>query len=409
MISFEKAQALIEKNIPPGKMETVPLLASLGCVISEEIKSPLALPLFDNSAMDGFTFASGDTQEASPDRPLRLTIGGTIKAGDARIRSMPKQAWRIMTGAQIPHGADTVLMKEKAKIIQETLIICEPFMKGKNVRAKGEELKKGLKVISRGAAVNPAIVGILASLGKNEVPVYAKPRVSVIATGSELVAPGANLLHGKIYDSNSPMVCAALLRMGIRPVFAKRLDDDPKKIKQVIGHALRESDLVVLMGGISAGETDHVKPILKELGVETIFWKVRQKPGKPIYFGKKGSTLVFGLPGNPAAVFTCFYEYVYPAIRRAMGFQDPYLGSSFFPAETSIAADPEKSLFLKARVKLSQGRPVVTVLRGQSSHMISSLQEANGILVVHSNESIPQGQNALVHLLPNEGISTHES
>jgi len=409
MISYEEAQALIARNIPRPQKEIVPLLASLGCVISEDIKSPHSLPVFDNSAMDGFTFLAEDTKSASPKNPLRLAICGMIKAGDPIVSLEPNKAWRIMTGAPIPHGADTVLAQEKAQVLQEVLILREPLVKGKNVRYKGEELKKGEKVISRGTAVTPATIGILASLGKKETPVYKKPRVALIATGSELAAPGTDLSSGKIYDSNSPMVSAALMQMGIRPVFVKRLDDQLKKINLVIAHALRESDLVILTGGVSSGDTDHVRPALKALDVETVFWKVSQKPGKPIYFGKKENTLVFGLPGNPAAVFTCFYEYVYPAIRRSMGFRDPYLDSKFLPAGESIEADPEKALFLKAKVGLSEGRPFVTALGGQSSHMISSLQAANGILVIPSNMSVEEGQKALVHLLPYEGTLAHES
>jgi molybdopterin molybdotransferase len=409
MISVEDAQALIAKNIPPRKNEMAPLIAALGCVISEEIKSPYPIPIFDNSAMDGFAFAANDTKNASPEVPSRFVIRGTIKAGDSPIRSKPNEAWRIMTGAPIPRGADTVLEKEKATVAQDLLVIFEPFAKGRHVRYRGEELKKAQRVISKGTTVNAATIGILSSLGKKEARIYKKPNISVIATGSELVAPGSALLQGKIYDSNSPMVIAALMQMGIRPVLTKRLDDQPKKIKQVIGHALRESDLVILMGGVSAGDTDYVKPILQELGVQTIFWKVSQKPGKPTYFGKKEDTLVFGLPGNPAAVFTCFYEYVYPAIRGFMGFRDPYLGSKFFPVGESIEADPEKSLFLKAKIEATHGGPVVTALGCQSSHMISSLEEANGILVIPSKKSVEQGQKALVHLLPYGGTVSHES
>lgn len=400
MITYKEAQALIAGNVPPPQKESASLLAALGCVIAEEIRAPRAMPLFDNSAMDGFTFRA-------PHGPSHLVICGTLKAGDPRSRIKPNEAWRIMTGAPIPYGADTVLAQEKAEIMQKTLILREPPVKGMNVRYKGEELRKGKKVIQSGTTITPATIGILAGFGKQEVKIYKKPRVSIIATGSELAAPGSDLSSGKIYDSNSVMVHAALLQMGIRPVFAKKLDDQPKKIKQLIDHAMHASDLVILMGGVSSGETDHVRPALKELGVETLFWKVSQKPGKPIYFGKKGDTLFFGLPGNPAAVFTCFYEYVYPAIRCSMGFREPCLDAKFLPVQGAIEADPEKALFLKAKVGSSRGRSMVTALGGQSSHMISSLQGANGILVIPSNRSVEQGGEALVHLLPYGSQDNH--
>ena len=266
---------------------------------------------------------------------------------------------------------------------------------------RGEELKEGETAVSKNSIVNPGTIGFLSSLGQTEVKVFKKPRLSLIATGTELVPPGRPLRPGKIYDSNSSMIYAAALEMGLCPVMVRRLDDNPNRIKRVAAHALKESDIVIFMGGVSAGDYDHVKALLAEAGVETIFWKVNQKPGKPMYFGKKGERLVFGLPGNPASVFTCFYEYVYPAIRRFMGFQNPPLRSGFFPLQESVKADPEKSTFFKAKIDLSNGRPEVLPLRHQASHMISSLCQTNGILVVPpSNRVFEKGEKGLVHALP---------
>ncbi len=410
MISYREAQQQIAQNIPAPIEERVSALAALGCVVSRDVCSPLSLPIFDNSAMDGFVLRSEDTETATPERPVRLKISDVIRAGDTRpIRWVSGEAHRILTGAPVPVDADTVLPTEKSEVIKDMLIVRAPLAPGRHIRAQAEEIQKGQCVIPKGSVVHPATVGILASLGTLKVWVYRKPRVSLVATGTELVEPGKPLSRGKIYDSNSSMIKAALLEMRLHPVFTKRLADQPKNIKEALRHALPASDVVILTGGVSTGSTDFVRPILEELSVQTIFWKVSQKPGKPIYLGRRGQTLVFGLPGNPAAVFTCFYEYVYPAVRRFMGYARPYLASQEIPVDESIEADPEKSLFLKVKVERRDGASIVTPLYGQASHMISSLQEATGLLVVPSGRSVEKGEKVLVHSLPYRGESGDEN
>ena len=403
MISFEEAQKLIADNSPQSQEKNSVLLEALGCVNSRDIHSPLALPFYNNSAMDGFAFRSGDTLNATTEKPIRLKIKGTVKAGDTATDSLEKnEAYKIMTGAVIPDGADTVLAQENATILKDTLLLNKPVPQGQHIRLKGEEIKEGELVLRKGSVINPGSIGFLAMMGMKNITVYEKPRISLIATGSELVAPGVLLRPGKIYDSNTSMIQAALDNMRIRPTFVRRTDDDFKTIKKIINFSLKASDILILTGGVSTGDYDHVKTLLAETGVKTIFWKVSQKPGKPLYFGKKGSTLVFGLPGNPAAVFTCFYEYVYPAIRRFMGFQEPFLDCESLPAAESISSDPEKSLFLKAKTTLVNGKSTVQTLMRQSSHMISSLHETNAILLVPPQKPVEKGEKALVHFLPYE-------
>jgi molybdopterin molybdotransferase len=238
-------------------------------------------------------------------------------------------------------------------------------------------------------------------LGKDRVTVFDKPKVSLITTGNELVRPGIPLAPGQIYDSNSLMIQSALKNMGIRPLTVSRVKDNPKSLKRAVAMALRQSDVLILMGGVSVGKYDFVKDILKETGVRTIFWKVNQKPGKPLYFGKRGKTLIFGLPGNPASVFTCFYEYVFPAIRRMSGFRDPYLLRQAARVQSEVKPDRKKILFLKARAELNGGRKTVITLGRQGSHMISSLQDANCfILIPPSRKTIKRGQRVRIDLLP---------
>ena len=402
MISFKEAQKLIEENDSlPKKTEEVFISAALGYVNASDIKSPLELPCYDNSAMDGFILRSEDTLNATAQDPVFLDIRGAIKAGDHLTVTLgKKETYKIMTGASVIRGGNTVIPKEKTAVEGNFLIVREPVTKGGNIRFKGEEIKKSELVLPEGSVINPGTIGFLATMGIKKIQVYKKPKISLIATGNELIAPGNPLRPGKIYDSNTSMVQAALDEMRIRPVFARRLDDKPKIIRRIIDFALRESDIVILMGGVSVGDYDYVKDQLAKAGIETIFWKVSQKPGKPIYFGKKGNKLVFGLPGNPASVFTCFYEYVYPAIRRTMGYRNPYLLSEKLPLKTPLKPDPEKLLFIKSKIEYN-GVKTIVPLKHQKSHMISSLCMADSFMVVPcSDKMIEKDESVLVHSLP---------
>ncbi len=402
MISSGQAKKLIEKNTKPLSTKNVFLKDALGSVIAQDIRLPLSLPSFNNSAMDGFAFRSADTLHATLDRPVHLKINGTVKAGDSSKRTLNSgEAFSIMTGAMIPHGVDTVIPKEAATVRGILLTFFSPFGRGKNVRYQGEELKKGRKVLLKNIAIHPGTISFLASVGKDRVKVFGKPSVSLIATGSELVRPGLPLRQGKIYDSNSWMVSSCLEKMGLRPSLVKTLPDKPSLLRRTISAALRESDLVVLTGGVSAGDHDYVKTILDESGVREIFWKVSQKPGKPFFFGRKGCVLVFGLPGNPASVFSCFYEYVYPALRRMMGFQPPYLQDVRIPLASDVYPDRSRTLFLKARTILKNNKKIVAPLKHQGSHMISSLCRADSLIIVPPGcKAYKRGRKVAVHYLP---------
>jgi len=252
----------------------------------------------------------------------------------------------------------------------------------KNCQGQGVEVKKGEFVLKKGIAIHPGVIGILATLGKAQVKVFRKPKVVVLATGSELTRPGKPLGRGKIYDSNSWMMAAALKEMQLKPLSVQTLTDRPVKIKHAISEALKRADVLILMGGVSVGKYDFVKSTLKELGVKEIFWRVKQKPGKPLFFGQKKKTLVFGLPGNPASVFTCFYEYAYAALRRMSGFPSPELSSCEMELHDSLNSDPSKILFLKGKTLQNGHGRTAGPLRHQGSHMISSLRDAEGLLVV---------------------------
>ncbi|MBI1977667.1 MAG: molybdopterin molybdotransferase MoeA [Candidatus Omnitrophica bacterium] len=252
--------------------------------------------------------------------------------------------------------------------------------------------------------IHPATVGVLASFGLERVKVFARPKVSVIATGSELIPAGRRLKPGKIYDSNSLVVSSILKSMRIEPVLIRTISDRKDILKRALRRAFKRSDVLILTGGVSVGDYDYVKEVLAELGVHAIFWKVSQKPGKPIYFGKKSSKLVFGLPGNPASVFTCFYEYVFPALRCLCGFEEVYLPSKTACLQTDVRADRSRHLFLKGRLSFSPNGGEVTPLRHQASHMISSLCNANCFISLPPRSGVlRRGTKVEAHLLPHSG------
>jgi len=399
MIDTKQAQTLIADNVPPSREETVFLSAALGRVTALNIYSPIDLPLFDNSAMDGFLLSSRETAPATSAQPVTLAVRRTIKAGSRNPSILEEnEACHIMTGAPIADRADTVVAKEKADFKDGRLFIHAPVTKGLNIRSRGEELKKGDLALAGGTVIHPGVVGFLAMMGINRVRVMGEPKISLLATGSELIAPGQSLSPGKIYDANTSMLKAALAGMKLYPVFVKKLMDEPRAIKQVLSFALKESDLVILTGGVSVGDYDFVKDLLAESGVKTLFWTVSQKPGKPLFAGIKDSKLVFGLPGNPAAVFTCFYEYVYPAIRKFMGYSIPYLRSDVMRLGAPVKADADKTLFIKGK---RGAENTVFPLRHQQSHMLSSLSEADCLIVVPPSPGGGYAEaEAVAHTLP---------
>lgn len=408
MITPETAQRLVLSNSFRKRIPPVVLNNALGYVLAQDVISPVDLPHWDNSAMDGFAMRSKDTALASEKNPVYLEIAGSVQAGDGRQHIVRMgQAMRIMTGAKIPHNADTILIKEDAVIRNNRLEIRTPIREGKHVRKKGEEIRRGQSLALTGKILNPGLIGFLASLGKKTVSVYAKPTVGIISTGNELIAPGRRLETGKIYDSNSVMLDAALKEISIRPGIIKTVPDDPIQLRKAISQALRKCDTVILTGGVSAGDYDYCREILSNLRVRTVFWKVNQKPGKPLFFGRRKDRLVFGLPGNPASVHMCFYEYVVPSILHKMGITQPLLPRETGVATVPIRRDTKKTLFLKARLTNRSGHNCIEILSKQASHMISTLYRVNGFAVIPSgSREIKKGEPVLFDRLPVGGGCT---
>lgn len=383
MIGFEEARKRVVEHCRPLPPAWVPLARARGLVIAEDLRSPLDLPHFDNSAMDGFALSSGDTRRAAPRTPVRLRISGVVRAGRLdSVRLVGGTACRIMTGAPLPPGADAVLEKESAVVEGDSLLIDRPVGKGRHVRYRSEEIRKGSGVGLRGAVVSPAVAGFLSGLGLDEVRVYPRPRVSLVVTGDELRTRGSVLKRGQIYDSNTPLILAALESQGVIPTVVKRVPDDPRALVTALSVTTRRDDLVIVVGGMSVGDHDPMRYAVPGAGIRTVFWKVSQKPGKPFFFGMKGRVPVLGLPGNPASAHACFYQYVRPAIKRLMGREDVFLEEESRRLKREVKADSRKTLLLRARACVRAGRPACEVLPRQGSHMLSSLCGAHGFIVL---------------------------
>ncbi len=321
-VSIEDAKLAVLAGVIPLEAETVDLADALGRALGAPIVSDCHVPPADNAGMDGIAVRWEDTRDASPERPVRLRLLGTIGAGQVTDLVVTANcAAKIMTGAAVPPGADAVIPVEDVEYDGPHAVVRRAAKFGDHVRPMGEDVKDGQRVFNIGEELTSAHVGVLASLGVAAVPVGKRPRVAVIATGSELVDVTDTPGRGQIRNSNSPSLVAAVRAAGALAMDRGRVPDDLAKITVHLAGAATAHDIVITSGGVSVGEFDFVKGAMKNIGVELRFDKVAQKPGKPMSYGRIGErTHVFGLPGNPAAALVCFHVYIKPLIRRLQGF-----------------------------------------------------------------------------------------
>jgi molybdenum cofactor synthesis domain-containing protein len=388
MIKVEEAIAIIEANSTKMPVELISVHKALGYVLAEKVLSPINMPPFRQSAMDGYAFIHSIKHQ--------YDVVGISQAGDhSNIKLKPNEAIRIFTGAFVPDAADTVVMQEHVMANKDSILIATMPPKLSNVRPKGEQIGKDEVVFEAGTLITPAAIGFLASLGITEIEVYKKPKVAVLVTGNELVKPGKNLKKGKIFESNSVMLEAALQTIGIKKTKVYRVKDNLKATKQALKSILKKFDVVLISGGISVGDYDFVKEALLQNNVKELFYKINQKPGKPMFFGSKNETLVFALPGNPASSLTNFYIYVSPAVKNKMGFSEIHKPKVVRKLNAAITNNTGKTLFLKARYDETN----VTVLNGQSSAMLNTFAIANSLLILPQDVE-EYKKNQLVTLLP---------
>lgn len=407
MVTYSQALEEILQCAGPLPSEEVNLEDSLRRVLSEPVRSTIDLPLFNNSAVDGYGVLVQDLIEASDDKPVALKLTGEIAAGihDSLPEVNPGQCVRILTGAQTPGTAEAVVMKEFCRLENsdggQTVWVSRSTRIGENIRLQGEEIEAGATVLPAGTTITPPVLGLLASLGQCRLAVHRLPSVAVISTGDELREPGQDLALGQIYNSNSYALKAALNAIGINSVSRHHCLDNRQATKEVLAKALAEDDIIITAGGVSVGEYDYVKEVLEELGVTTRFWKIAIKPGKPVYFGVYNEKLVFGLPGNPVSALVTFQLFVKPALLKL-------LGNKAEPQKT-MPARLARNLKKKAgrldfvRGKMSCGEDgIISAMpvTGQESHMLSGLANADCLLHFDQElEFLPEGEKITIELL----------
>lgn len=378
LLPIDSAIDAVLAAVEPLPAGSVALLEALGRATSAEIVSREQVPSFDNSAMDGYALRGDEL--SSGRRSFRVTV--EIPAGRYVAEPVePGAAAKIMTGAALPPGVDTVVPVELTSQTGDELTVREAVKPGANVRRAGEDVAVGDVVLPRGARLGPAEIGLLASVGVDPVPVARRPRVAILATGSELVPVGAPVGPGQIRNSNSYTAYGQVLGAGAEPVLLGIARDDLGETRRLIAAAL-EHDVVLTSGGVSVGEFDFVKQVQEELGVERRFWGVATKPGKPLAFGVRGRTLVFGVPGNPVAAMVSFELYIRPALLALQGRRDV-----FRPYVVAVSAEPverakERTEARRCRLERRHGDWVFTTTGPQGSGILSSMALADGLAFV---------------------------
>lgn len=392
MIAVDEARKLVNTHTPTPQSRIIPLHQAVHHVLAADIYATTSFPTFHQSAMDGYAFRFSD-QAAG-----KLRIDGEVAAGDQAGTLPPGTTRRIFTGAQLPEGADTVVMQEHVQVENGHLIFLQNHLTtGSNVRLKGSQIQAGEIAFTKGSFLNAAAIGFIASLGLDMVRVYYRPRVHIIVTGSELVPPGEPLPDGKIYESNSFMLMAALKSIDYQPEGIHFIRDDAKALPALLEKIHPVCDVYILTGGVSVGDYDFVGKSQHIPGFETIFHKVRQKPGKPFLFATYKGNLLFGLPGNPASVLTCFYQYVLPSLRISSGLSQTAMISERLPLSSAFTKKTGLTVFLKG--KCTEGQ--VHILPQQESYILRSYAQANCLIELEENrETWVAGDLVTVHHLP---------
>ena len=391
MISILEAIQLVKNNSYPLLLSTIkPIEKAGGYQLFNDVISPLNMPPFRQSAMDGYAVCLHDS--------LAYTLIGEIKAGDSLQPHLKKgEAVRIFTGAPVPDTANAVVMQEKVSVAGSKITLETQIPLNHNIRPVAEQVKKDALALSKNTKLTPAAIGYLASLGIQNVIVFKKPTIAIVTTGNELVEPGQALTYGKIYESNSKMLQNALYNLKFYDVTIHKVEDDYNKTKAILESVITENDLVIISGGISVGDYDFVGKALEELKVEALFYKVKQKPGKPLIFGKKDKTLIFARPGNPAAALTWCYVYVYIALQKMMDNEDLELPRIQAKSLSKFVKNGDRPQYLKAIYNNGN----IEILEGQSSAMLQTFAVSNALVYVPEEiNKIEIGDLVDVVLLP---------
>ena len=400
MISVEEALDKVLSHIQPLGTEKVSLMDALGRVLAEDIHAPRDIPPLDNSGMDGYAVRWEDIVDASQDRSTRLEVIEDLPAGFIAKKEVRKgQAIRIMTGAPIPEGADTVVPVEETKKDGNFVLISKAIVLGDSIRHAGEDVKKGDRVISKGDLIRPAEIGMLASVSRSSIHVYQRPLVAILCTGEELVDVDESLNDAKIVSSNSYTLAAQVRDCGAIPMQLGIAKDRKEAIEQKLSQGLR-ADVLVSSAGVSVGDYDYVRDVLSDLGMEMIFWKVAMRPGKPLAFGTIRGKPVFGLPGNPVSSMVSFEQFVRPSLLKMMGHSNLFRPVIEAILKEEIHKEPGRRHFIRAFVSFEQDHYYVTTTGDQGSAILRSVIKANGLVMIPENERyVRAGEKVKVQLL----------
>jgi molybdopterin molybdotransferase len=395
LISIDEARGRVLDAVRPLAAEDVPLGDALGRVLAEDVRSPIDVPPFDSSAMDGYAVVAGPEAE--------LEVVGESRAGrPAEQRVRPGAAIRISTGGALPEGATAVVPVERSEAVAAEAgerVRVGASSPGDNLRRAGEDVRAGSVVLAAGTPLGPAELGVAASVGRGSLRCSRRPRAAVLVTGDELTEPGRPLGPGGIYSSNGWALAAQAERAGALVVARATVPDRADETREALAGALGSADVVIVSGGVSVGPHDHVKPALAELGVEERFWGVRLRPGKPTWFGTVGETLVFGLPGNPVSAMVGFHLFVRPALAAMQG-ADPAATRSLATLDEPIARHPNREQAVRVRLEAAGDGWHAGATGPQGSHMLTSMLGAAALARIAPGEGeVPAGARVEVELL----------
>ena len=398
-----KAREFIARFLSPvAVVERLNIRTGLGRVLAEDVVSPLDVPSHDNSAMDGYAVRFADLKT---DGEATLKVAGTAFAGVPFNGAVKAGACvRIMTGAVMPEGCDTIVMQEHVKAAGDSVTVGGGHRLNQHLRRAGEDLKTGQVALKRGVLLRPAEIGLISSLGIGEISVYRKLRVAFFSTGDELRSIGTPLGAGQIYDSNRYTIHGMLTRLGCEVIDMGVIRDDPKLLEQAFGDAARCADVVITSGGVSVGEADFVKDLLERLG-EVVFWKIAMKPGRPLAYGRIGGAHFFGLPGNPVSVMVTFYQFVRDALLKLSGCDPlPALPMFKLPCTSALKKAPGRTEFQRGiMTQDNTGNWSVRVTGEQGSGILRSMTEANCFIILPTDQgNVAAG--ALVDVQLMEGV-----
>jgi len=390
-------EAILACLTPIAQAESVSIRDALGRVLAEDIVPRINVPAHDNSAMDGYAVRFSDLE-----RPLK-EIGSALAGKPFHGKLGAGECVRIMTGAVMPQGADTVVIQEVVRKEGDRIRVPPGQKKAQNVRYAGEDLKVGVAVLTPGVLLKPADIGLIASLGIGEVRVKRRLRVAFFATGDELASIGTPLKEGEIYDSNRYTVHGMLARLGVEAIDMGVVRDDPAQLEKAFRQASEKADVVITTGGVSVGEADFIRQMMAKLG-EVLFWKIAMRPGRPMAFGRIGNAFLFGLPGNPVAVMVTFYQFVRDALLHLSGRSD-----APFPLLQAIAAEnmrkvPGRTEYQRGVLFKDRDQWKVRTTGQQGSGVLRSMSEANCFIVLeHERASVKAGEPVSVQLF--EGLA----